>query len=371
MKKLAIITTHPIQYYAPVFKLLATGGQLNIKVYYTRGEETTQQFDPGFGKVISWDIPLLEGYSYQWAQHHNLTTQLATWQPDAILVYGWAFKGHLKCLRYFKNKIPVYFRGDSTLLNEPAGLKKLLKKLYLSWVYRHVDHAFYVGTSNKAYFKRYGLKDHQLSFAPHAIDNERFGANHEIAAQELRLSLNVGKNDILILYAGKFEPIKQLMLLLSAFIALRKPHVHLLLAGNGIEEADLKHKAQQNALSANIHFLTFQNQSRMPILYQAADLFCLPSISETWGLAINEAMACAKAVLVSDKVGCAVDLVKDGYNGRIFKAQSLADLVWHLELLVNSGKNGLAQMGMHSKQIINHWTFQKQVASIKATITHG
>jgi glycosyltransferase involved in cell wall biosynthesis len=371
VKKLAIITTHPIQYYAPVFKLLAGTAQLSIKVYYTRGEETLQQFEPGFGKMISWDIPLLEGYSYQWMQAGDLTVQVATWQPDALLVYGWAFKGHLKCLRFFKNKIPVYFRGDSTLLNETTGLKKLLRTLFLRWVYKHIDYAFYVGTNNKAYFKKHGLKNHQLSFAPHAIDNARFEDEQE-SVKELRSSLNIRPDEILILYAGKFDLVKNVDLLLSAFINMNNPGAHLLLVGNGIEELNLKRKAQQSALSANIHFTPFQNQSHMPAFYQAADLFCLPSTSETWGLVVNEAMACSKAVLVSDKVGCAIDLVKDGYNGSIFKAQSLTSLTQHLALLINQGKDGLTQMGTNSKQIINYWTFQKQVAAIEtAVIKHG
>ncbi|MNK18482.1 Alpha-monoglucosyldiacylglycerol synthase [compost metagenome] len=372
MKKLAIITTHPIQYYAPVFKLLGASERLDIKVYYTRGQETLQQFDLGFRQLISWDIPLLEGYSYQWAQHQELITQITSWQSDALLVYGWPFKGHLNCLRFFKNKIPVYFRGDSTLLNEPSGLKKLLRKLYLSWVYKHVDHAFYVGNNNKAYFKKYGLKDHQLSFAPHAIDNTRFEDEQASSVKELRASLNLSKDDILILYAGKFDPVKNVALLLSAFINMNNPTAHLLLVGNGVEETNLKQQAQQSTLSANIHFIGFQNQSRIPVFYQAADLFCLPSNSETWGLAINEAMACSKAILVSDSVGCALDLVKEGYNGWTFKAQSLTSLTEHLEKLVHQGKNNLAQMGANSKQIISHWTFQKQVDAIESTvIKHG
>ncbi|SDJ31414.1 Glycosyltransferase involved in cell wall bisynthesis [Pedobacter sp. ok626] len=372
MKKLAIITTHPIQYYAPVFKLLGGSEQLEISVYYTRGNSAMQQPDPGFQQLISWDIPLLEGYSYQWVKHRDLIAQVANWQPDALLVYGWPFKGHLKCLRFFKNKIPIYFRGDSTLLNEPKGLKKLLRKLYLSWVYKHVDHAFYVGSHNKAYFKKYGLKDHQLSFAPHAIDNTRFEDEQESSVKGLRSSLNIGKDEILILYAGKFDPVKNVDLLLSAFINMNNPTAHLLLVGNGVEEENLKQQAQKSTLSANIHFIGFQNQSHMPVFYQAADLFCLPSSSETWGLAVNEAMACSKAILVSDKVGCAVDLVKDGYNGWTFKAQSLTSLTQHLEKSVHQGKNELAQMGANSKQIINHWTFQKQVNAIEsAVIKHG
>ena len=118
--RLAIVTTHPIQYYAPVFKLLAD--KIDVKVFYTWGSEAMEKFDPGFGKAISWDIPLLDGYSYEWVKntapnpgsHHfkgiinpNLINQIKFWQADAILVYGWAYDSHLKVIRHFKNKLPI------------------------------------------------------------------------------------------------------------------------------------------------------------------------------------------------------------------------------------------------------------------------
>ena len=62
-KKIAIVTSHPIQYYAPLFRLLAK--KVELKVFYTWGKEALVKFDPGFGKKVEWDIPLLDGYEYQ------------------------------------------------------------------------------------------------------------------------------------------------------------------------------------------------------------------------------------------------------------------------------------------------------------------
>jgi len=147
MKKLAIITTHPIQYYAPVFKLLHQRGNISIKVFYTWGETSIHKHDPGFNKKIEWDVPLLDGYPYEWVKnaskdpgtHHfngiinpDLTNQVKAWQPDAVLIYGWGFNSHLKAIRYFKNKLPVLFRGDSTLLDEKKGVKTLLRTLFFT-----------------------------------------------------------------------------------------------------------------------------------------------------------------------------------------------------------------------------------------------
>ena len=132
--KIAIVTTHPIQYNAPFFRLLEQEPSITPKVFYTWSQtEYEQKYDPGFGKKIEWDIPLLEGYSYEFvnnkAKHPGsdhfmgienplLIKKIQEWKPDMVLVYGWSFKSHLQCLRYFNKKIPVLFRGDSTLLDE-------------------------------------------------------------------------------------------------------------------------------------------------------------------------------------------------------------------------------------------------------------
>ncbi|TSJ35979.1 glycosyltransferase family 4 protein [Mucilaginibacter corticis] len=385
MRKLAIVTTHPIQYYAPLFQLLNSRGRINIKVFYTLGKPGKPRNDPGFGKPVSWDIPLLEGYDFEWIQNTaakpgsdhfcgvvnpGVTDRIKEWAPDAILIYGWAYHGHLQVMRFFKNKVPVYFRGDSTLLNEKPGLKQLFKTLFLRWVYRHVDHAFYVGQHNKAYFKKYGLKEHQLSFAPHAIDNKRFEEKRTDEVKELHASLNLNAEDILVLFAGKLEPVKNVATLLSAFINLDRENLHLLLVGNGVNEPELKSMAHASSYSSNIHFLDFKNQSYMPVLYQSADLFCLPSKSETWGLSVNEAMACSKAILVSDKVGCAPDLVKEGLNGAVFEAGSVPDLSATLDRITGS-KNQLGELGRRSALMIGHWDFFHIAKEIEHKVLNG
>lgn len=376
MKRLAIVTTHPIQYYAPIFKLLHQRGRIAIKVFYTWGEAALQKYDPGFKKHIQWDVPLLDGYPYEWAlntaadpgSHHfkgiatpGLNDQIKGWAPDAVLVFGWAYRGHLSVMRYFKDKVTVFFRGDSTMLDTRAGIKSSLKKVFLKQIYRKVDYAFYVGANNKAYFKAFGLSDEQLIFAPHAVDNDRFNADHNQQALALRNSLNLSPDDILVLFAGKFEPTKNPSILVGSFKNIKAPNLHLLFVGNGILENELKSKATDDD---RIHFLDFQNQSVMPVFYQAADLFCLPSIGETWGLSVNEAMAAGKAVLVSDKVGCAVDLVKNNMNGEIFKSQSVEDLTDAL-LRLTSDKDSLAQMGEQSKKIIQPWNFTAVAEAIE------
>lgn len=377
MKKLAIITTHPIQYYAPLFKLLTARGIIAVKVFYTWGEGAINKHDPGFGKQVSWDIPLLDGYDYEWVKntsvtpgsHHSdgiinphLIEQVNQYQPNAVLVFGWNYNSHLKTIRHFKNKIPVYFRGDSTLLDDTGGLKSFLKSIYLKWIYRHVDHAFYVGTNNRAYFKKYGLADNQLSFAPHAIDNERFAISRLSGAMALRNQFGIGTDDILILFAGKLEEKKAPRLLLKAFLQLNQPNVHLLFTGSGPLKNQLQVEANNHA---NIHFQDFVNQADMPVIYQACNIFCLPSKGpgETWGLAVNEAMACGKAVLVSDKCGCAADLVTKN-NGVVFTSNNFDEISLGLRKMLDNA-DLLKVMGEQSTALIKNWSFLHIASAIE------
>lgn len=380
MKKLAIVTTHPIQYYAPIFRLMHQRANIAVKVFYTWGEGGLKKYDPGFDRKIDWDIPLLDGYDYQLLENTSadpgshkfngivnpsLIGQIKNYKADAVLVIGWAYHSHLKAIRYFHGKIPVYFRGDSNLLDQQQGLKLLLKNIFLKWVYSHIDHAFYVGDNNLAYYKKYGMKDTQLTFAPHAVDNARFSIPRIQESEALRRRLGVPTDAILILFAGKFEPKKAPDLLLQAFKQLGDANVHLLFAGNGELEADLKAAAIS---TSNIHFMDFVNQADMPVLYQACDIFCLPSKgpSETWGLAVNEAMACGRPVLVSDKCGCAVNLVNQ-LNGIVFKSQNLNELVLGLKKLTNN-KQALAEMGNQSAKIIAGWNFVNIASAIESRL---
>lgn len=401
MVKLAIVSTHPIQYYAPIFKLLAQQQDLMICVFYTWGERSVSKYDPGFGREISWDIPLMDGYNFVFEkntakkpgsnhfmgiQNPNIINDIKKFNADAILIFGWAYAAHLKVLRFFKGKIPIIFRGDSNLLDTSSGIKQILKSLVLKYVYSYVDYALFVGQANNAYFKQYGLKEEQLIFGPHAIDNERFIIPRLKEAGDLRNNLGIPENDLLILFAGKFEDKKSPLLLKNAFIELNNPGTHLLFVGNGVLEKSLKASttlsptkdenpdsspacmAKDKALNDvknRIHFMDFQNQSYMPVIYQACDLFVLPSKGpgETWGLAVNEAMACGKAVLVSDRVGCYLDLVKNGINGFCFKHENLADLTFKLQKILTD-EAILKTFGLNSKEIIKDYSFEVIVSEI-------
>lgn len=388
MKKLAIISTHPIQYNAPLFRRLTERGAVAVKVFYTWGAAVLEnKYDPGFGKTIEWDIPLTEGYEYDFVEniatnpgsHHfkgidnpGLIAAITEWQAEAVLVFGWSFKSHLKALRYFKGKIPVLFRGDSTLLDEAPGIKTLLRRIFLRWVYSHIDVALYVGNNNKAYFLKHGLSEKQLIRAPHAIDNDRFATaikNNSNGRQEWRSKEGIQPEDFVVLFSGKLEEKKnpQFIITLSRLLSENK-NITFLLVGNGVLEDSLKTTA---AGDPRILFAGFRNQSEMPMVYRATDVYILPSRGpgETWGLAINEAMAVGLPVMASTKCGGAIDLIDDNKNGLTFAPDEVEKAATFIRKLI-SDRDYCKKAGALSQEKIRSFSFDNICEAIEKSLLH-
>ena len=384
----------------------------SIKVFYTWGQAQGKVHDKDFGIEREWDIDLLSGYDHVFVKniatapgsHHykgiinpSLNSEVASFQPDKIIVYGWKFNSHLKLLRYFKGKVLLYFRGDSTLLDEPAGfsIKKVMRTLLLQWVYRHVDFVLSPGTASDAYFQNAGLSVRQIIRAPHAVDNARFSGTetpddlsaYEGSAQHWRKELSIPKDAKVFLFAGKLEPKKDPLLLVKAFARLHQqyPNTHLIMVGNGILEEELKKMTSTPSpplptsgrlnLSppplpsagklTSITFLPFQNQSIMPVVYRLGDAVVLPSKGpdETWGLAINEAMACGRPVIVSDKCGAAADIVKNTENGFVFKAGDESELLSCMEKMILGDTRSMGAKAFETVQQFSYASFAAAIAN--------
>lgn len=372
MQKIVFIISHPIQYYVPLLQGLSKNPALDIVVLYTWGESSIAKFDPGFNRVVEWDMPLLDGYKYEFQKnvstdpgtHHfnginnpGIINRIYELKPDKLVVFGWSFKSHLKVLKTFKGKIPIYFRGDSNLLNDTNFFKNILRRIYLTWVYRHIDFAIAVGTQNKLYYKYMGLKDKQILFAPHAIDDKRFLENSEI-----NKSIVIPDNHVVFIYVGKFEYRKNLETLIQAKLALINFPCTLILAGNGPDEIKLKDLASTDK---NIHFMDFVNQATIPSVYKMADVFVLPSISESWGLGINEAMNCGLAIIASDKVGSAIDLIHN--NGYIFKNKDINDLSLKMKSLIEH-RSLLGIFKETSKKNIKDWSLSTLIVNFEKAL---
>ena len=365
--------------------MLAKDPELDVRVFYEWEGPAT--LDREFGRAVAWDIPLLDGYDHRFLTNrsrnpgsHNfrgidnpgVVNEIRSWKPDALLVYGWAFASHLRVLRELHREVPILFRGDSTLVDEKGRMRTVARRLALRWVYRHIDLALYTGKLNRAYFRAHGVPGDRLVWAPHAVDNAHFcaaSAVREFEAVAWRRRLGIAAEDTVFLFAGKLVPRKDPGTLLEAFLRLRnvKPEegAQIVFVGDGKLSDMLKATA---AGRSDVHFVGFQNQTVMPAVYRVGDVFVLPSVhGETWGLAVNEAMACARPVIVSDRVGCAADLVRPGSTGLVFDSRDPQGLQAAMAVLLGN-RAMRAEMGRQALALIDAWSIEEYTSVVSRVV---
>jgi len=381
--RLAVVLSHPTQYYSPWFRWLACHTGLKLRVFYLWEFGLKATLDPRFQTTFKWDVDLLSGYesefvpnvsrapgaeSFRGFNNPQLTSRLAAWQPDAILLFGYKWDSHLRVIAWARlRRVPVIFRGDSHLLGRPApGWKR---KLALCCLFRQFAAITYVGAANRAYFETFGVPPAKLFFVPHAVNQDLFdlaSPAHLAVASALRAELGLAPDTRVVLFAGKFVADKQPRALLEAFISLRQPGAALVFVGDGEERPALASLAR-SAAPGSVHLLPFANQSEMPARYLLGDIFALPSrgLYETWGLAVNEAMHMGVPCLVSDRVGCQQDLVTDGETGWVFRADDVSHLRARLSAALAAD---LQAFKPRIAQRIDGYTYQTATAGLLRTL---
>lgn len=382
MFRLAIITSHPIQYYAPWFRYLKEFTDLNLRVFYLWNFGITSQTDQQFNQTLKWDIPLLEGYDHEFVpnvsqrpgtshfwglQNPTLMDQVRAFQPDAVLMMNYNYASLYRFLWSWRDT-PLLFRGDSHRLVPETGLKAALKRQWITQIYRRFDACLYVGQANREYLHYHGVTDERLFYSPHAIDNDRFLNETKTAQVEAILwkqALGIPDNHQVILFAGKLTAKKRPLDLLKAFLQAHLPRVSLLFVGSGSLETDLRQHAQVSG-NPHIYFAPFQNQSQMPRTYAVGDILVLPSLGsgETWGLSINEAMCLSRPVVASNHVGCTLDLVSPHHTGLVFEAGNIEALVSCLKQAFCGDRQQLKTWGKAGHKHIQRFSYRDATAGL-------
>ena len=363
--RVAIVASHPIQYQVPLFRALARA--VDLEVFFCHRQDAAGQAAAGFGVNFEWDVPLLDGYQYHWLQNESAEPDVSSFGGcdtpeiagrltkanevtaafDACIVSGWYLKSYLQTIWACKRTgTPLLCRGDSQLGTERSTLWSLAKHLPYRWLLSTIDAHLYVGHANRKYLEHYGVPDDCLFFAPHFVDNAFFAhaaSRHAQEAARIRAAQQWPYDAVVFAFVGKLVTRKRPADFVAAIEAARRSDRRIvgLVAGAGALEPELRTMATQRELP--ILFVGFQNQSELPRLYAAADALVLPSeASETWGLVVNEAMACGRPAIVSDACGCARDLIDENETGHTFP---MGDITALSERMLGVSRAGAAARG--------------------------
>jgi glycosyltransferase involved in cell wall biosynthesis len=340
--RVGILVSHPIQYYSPWFRALAK--RVDLHVFYAH-KPTAEQQGEGFGKAFEWDVDLLSGYEHSFlvnrsrdpGTHHfsgcdtpEIARIIGESSFDVFVVFGWFLKCYWQAARACRYAgIPVLVRGDSQLKTDPSPLKRAMKQITHRNAFRQFDGFLSVGKRNAEYLRHYGVAAERIFFVPHFVDNDWFAKRAEEARplrQEIRAQWSADDKTFILLFVGKLMQTKRPMDFLKAVHVLHTQNARVLAVFVGAGELEIELRAFAERHGIPVRFEGFRNQAELPEYYVSADALVLPSSGETWGLVVNEAMACGLPAIVSDAVGCAPDLIEDGRTGFIFFSGSIKAL---------------------------------------------
>lgn len=381
---LVAIETHPIQYHAPVYRVLQTKFGVPVTVIYGSDFSVAGYLDQEFGTKFAWDMDLLSGYTPIFlsrigdggARHVNevsangMVAALRRCAPAAILLAGYSHRFHQSAFRAsWRMHCPVFFRGevaDHTLQRSPVknGIRSAALRLFYSFCSR----LLYIGQRSHEHFRRLGVPDEKLVFSPYCVDTEPFRCSEENRAslrEEARKQLGLSDNARVLLFSGKLSLRKGPDLLMDAVKTLSedlRSRMVILFVGNGEMRRSLEEVAGATPRVA-VRFAGFQNQQNLSSYYHAADLLVLASRNrETWGLVVNDALHHGLPCLVSSAVGCMPDLVAPGVTGDVFESGSTEALRAGLKRALHL--TGRREIRDECRERVRGYTVEKAAAGI-------
>ena len=337
MKKLAIITTHPIQYQIPLFKQLKKK-KIDAHVFFaSKHGLASKKKDYEFGVKFDWNINsnLLSGYKSYFPNIQKYDTnkfrlsfkeiekKFKKVNFDAILILGWSNLHYLKAIYYgIKFRKTLILRSENNLHADNSFLKRKLKYFILSLLFKKIDYFLSIGTLNKNFYLAHNVKKTKILDAPYFVDNNFFKLKNK---NEIKKNI-IFKGKKIILYVGKLIHRKRpLDFIKLAERNIRNNQLLFLIIGDGELKNSCLDYINKYKLK-NIYFRGFVNQNNLKYYYNISDILIQPSSYETWGLTINESLASGTPVICTKDCGASHDLVKNKKVGKIYNTGNINEL---------------------------------------------
>jgi glycosyltransferase involved in cell wall biosynthesis len=354
--RLAVVVSHPIQYFAPWHREAARIAGLDLRVFFCCDWGLEAYTDPGFGAELKWDVPLLEGYEHEFLPIARRPRELGFWEvdnptvgaaldrfdPDVVQVFGYARRTNWRVARWARlRRRPLLLYSDSNASAHRSVWRRAAKYSVVRWFYRGVDGALYVGANNRAYHLQYGLPAERLFPGVLPVDRGRLlgaVADRAEARRAVRRRHGIPEDAFVVAYCGKYLARKRPLDLVAAAgdAARAGARVWALLVGEGPERAGIEAYCRDEGVE-NATLTGFVNQAAIPEYYAASDAVALTSTFEPYGLVVTEGASFGLPVIVSDQVGCIGerDAARPGVNALVYPCGDRERLRAAIEALMN------------------------------------
>lgn len=320
--RLAVVVSHPIQYFVPLYRALAKSDGCDLRVFFASRIGLESYRDTVMGVDLAWKMDLLGGYAseflpgaeaireigFRQVDNPGIGRRLAAFGPDAVIINGYALMTMLRALAWCRmHRVPAIMLSDSSINASAGGWRAALKRRIGPLLLKQFSAFLTMSDRSEAYFRRLGVPANRLFRTPTVIDGMFWRARAERTAirGRRRAELGLQADEVALLYVGKLYPGKRVGDLVAALAALRArglaSKVRLLVAGDGVDRAELERLATRDGVPAT--FLGFQNIDQLPDLYCAADVLAHPAEVEQYGMVALEAAVLGLPLILSDRVG--------------------------------------------------------------------
>lgn len=276
-------------------------------------------------------------------------------KPDVVALPGWSHRAALAGLRWARrHRVPALLMSASNEFDHH-------RQGYREWIKRRIVSLYSGGlaggTRAADYLQALGIPRNRIEVGYDTVDNDHFARGADAArAEAAALRPELGLPERYLISCTRFVTKKNLPFLIDAYAEYRRRAgdgaIDLVLMGDGALRPALEAQVAELGLNGSVHFPGFVQYGELPAYYGLAHAFVLASRIEQWGLVVNEAMASGLPVLVSNRCGCALDLVEEGANGFVFDPWDQAGLVEGLARIAAASPS----MAEHSRTVIARWT---------------
>jgi 1,2-diacylglycerol 3-alpha-glucosyltransferase len=342
-------------------RLNAAGQLMTVCGVEACGIESTYAWDKVEGAAAFTRITLTEREidSREWRQElrQKMWRALDELKPHVVAVPGWAFVDALSALEWCDaRRTPAVVMSESTAWDERRSFWKEWVKTRLV---RMNSAGLAGGTPHENYLVQLGLEPDRIFLGYDIVDNDYFQTEADVAhadARNLRKKFSLPERYFLA--SARFIEKKNLFRLLQAYARYHEQAKaeawKIVLVGDGPLKPQLHNLVAELKLENSVLLPGFKQYHELPVYFGLAGAFVHASTTEQWGLVVNEAMAAGRPVLVSDRCGCAADLVQNGVNGFQFNPDKTGELAALLQK-VSMPDFPLASFGTASRKIVSAW----------------
>jgi glycosyltransferase involved in cell wall biosynthesis len=363
--RVALVSPEPTPYRAPLLDLVAERSELDLTAIYASTTVAGRTWSveprhravfldgvriPGVRRLVRHDYPVTLG----------IHAALRDAEPDVVVVSGWSTFAAQAAVGWARAKgVPFVLLVESHDLGPRAGWRRAVKGTVVPRLLGRAESVLVVGSMARDSVVARGADPERVRVFANTVDVDAWA--ERVARADVRRT----GEEVRVLSAGRLAPEKGHDTLVRALAAAGDPRLALAIAGEGQERAGLERLATE--LRVRLDLLGDLGPDRLAEAYASADVFALLSTHEPWGVVVNEAAASGLPLVLSDQVGAAYDLLRDGENGFLVPAGDVDAAAAALRRLADDPALR-RRLGERSRQLVADWGYGPSVEAFVAAV---